>query len=68
MSSFAFDGVMGFLCINSSLKTDCFHFLKFDNPKNPVTFADREAKRSGSYSHAFRCASAFSVSFDTSLD
>lgn len=29
----AFDGVMGFLCINSSLKTDCFHFLQNDNPK-----------------------------------
>ena len=35
MSSFAFDGVMGFLCISSSLKTDCFHALKKknDNPK-----------------------------------
>lgn len=30
-------GVMGFLCINSSLKTDCFHEIKKRQSKNPVT-------------------------------
>lgn len=63
----AFDGVMGFLCINSSLKTDCFHFLKNDNPQKSGDFCGPRSQTSGSYSHAFRCASAFQCLYDTSL-